>query len=91
MLEAEAVAESDRSRLQKLAEAEQCFGDAIESARRLGARSWELRAALDLTRLLQSQGRTDEARRALAELYDWFDEGLDTPDLVEAKRLLEQP
>ena len=90
MLEAEAEGGLDPSRAEKLAQAEGCFREAIESAQRLGARSWELRAALDLDRLLQSQGRADEGRQVLAELYDRFEEGFDTPDLVEARRLLEQ-
>ena len=90
VLEAETGGVSDLSRAEKLAEAERCFGEAIESARRLGARSWELRTALDLNRLLDSQGRADEGRHVLAEIHAWFSEGLDTPDLVEAGRLLEQ-
>jgi predicted ATPase len=53
------------------------------------ARSWELRAASSLARLLVAAGRRDEARRSLAGVYDWFTEGFDTPDLGEAKALLD--
>lgn len=69
-------------------EAEVCFREAMDVARRQSARSFELRAALSLARLWQSQRRTAEARRLLEEVYGWFMEGLDTPDLVEARTLL---
>ena len=72
-----------------VAEALECFRRAIEIARRQAARSWELRAALSLARLLVAEGRRDEARRTLAGVYDWFTEGFDTTDLGEAKALLD--
>ena len=59
-------------------------------ARRQEAISRELRAALSLSRLWQQQGKRDEARELLAPLYGWFTEGFDTPDLQEAKVLLEE-
>jgi class 3 adenylate cyclase/predicted ATPase len=71
-------------------EAQRCFGRAIEIARRQSARSWELRATTSLARLLASQGRRDEARAQLAEIYDWFTEGFDTADLKDAKALLDE-
>ena len=71
-----------------VAEATECFRRAIEIARRQAARSWELRAASSLARLLVAAGRRDEARRTLAGVYDWFTEGFDTADLGEAKALL---
>jgi predicted ATPase len=71
------------------AEAEKCFGDAIEIARRQKAKSWELRAAMSLARLWRSQGRRKQARELLAPVYDWFTEGFDTPDLQDAKALLD--
>ena len=71
------------------AEAEAGLLQAVEVARWQGARSWELRATTSLARLWQRQGRLDEARQMLAEIYDWFTEGFDTPDLQEAKALLE--
>jgi len=62
---------------------------AIEIARRQSARSFELRATASLARLLDKQGRQDEARRMLDEIYGWFTEGFDTADLKEAKALLD--
>jgi DNA-binding SARP family transcriptional activator len=72
------------------AEAETSLHQAIEVARRQQAKSWELRATSSLARLWQQQGRKDEARQTLAEIYGWFTEGLDTADLTEAKALLEE-
>jgi predicted ATPase len=71
-------------------EAEACFRQALEVSGRQQAKSLELRAALSLGRLCQRQGRQAEARRLLAETYDWFTEGFQTPDLQEAKTLLEE-
>jgi len=62
-----------------------CFRRAIDVARRQQARSWELRATFSLARLLAAEGRRDEARRMLADVYGWFTEGFDTADLQEAK------
>ena len=70
-------------------EAEACFQRAIEVAKEQQAKSWELRATMSLCRLLQKQGRQEQALRMLAEIYNWFTEGFDTPDLQEAKSLLE--
>jgi predicted ATPase len=72
------------------AEVEASFLKAIEVARRQQAKSWELRATVSLCRLWQQQGRMDEARRTLAEIYGWFTEGFDTPDLRAARELLEE-
>jgi predicted ATPase len=69
-------------------EAEACFHQAIAIARRQGAKSLELRAVTSLARLWQKQGKNNEARQMLAEIYDWFTEGLATADLKEAKALL---
>ncbi len=69
-------------------EAEACFLQAIETARRQGARSLELRAVMALTRLWRQQGKPADARQMLAESYGWFTEGFDTADLQEAKALL---
>ena len=71
------------------AEAEACFRQALDVARRQQAKSWELRAAMSLARLWQGQGKRAEARQLLAPIYDWFTEGFDTADLREAKGLLE--
>jgi predicted ATPase len=72
------------------ADAESCFRRAVEVAQRQGAKLLQLRAAVSLARLLQSQGRFREARELLAPLYDWFTEGFDTADLKDAKALLDQ-
>jgi predicted ATPase len=69
---------------------EGCFLKAIEIARRQKGKSLELRATVSLGRLWQRQGRKDQARQMLAELYGWFTEGLDTVDLQQAKALLEE-
>jgi tetratricopeptide (TPR) repeat protein len=71
------------------AEARRCFERAIEVARKQSAKSLELRATTSLARLLASQGRRDEARAMLAEIYNWFTEGFDTADLKDAKALVD--
>ena len=71
------------------AAAHRCFQQALAIARRQQAKSWELRAAMGLSRLWQQQGKRDEARALLAPIYGWFTEGFDTADLQEAKALLE--
>jgi predicted ATPase len=71
-----------------LAEAETLFRQAIDVARRHDAKSLELRAVVSLSRLWQRQGRREEARQRLAEIYGWFTEGFDTPDLQEAGAML---
>lgn len=78
------------ARPQAIEEAERVYQDAIAAARRQRARSWELRATTSLARLLRTQGKNDEARRILAPVYGWFTEGLDTADLRQAKRLLDE-
>ena len=72
------------------AEAEACFLQAIDSSRRQHARLWELRAAVSLARLWQQQGKSQEARQLVAEIYGRFTEGFATADLKEAKALLEE-
>ncbi len=71
-------------------QAELCFRTAIEIARRQSARLTELRATTSLARLLAKQGRRDEARTMLTEIYNWFTEGFDTADLKDAKALLDE-
>ena len=70
-------------------EAEQCFHQAIDIARRQQARSLELHAAMSLAQLWQRQGKRAEARELLTQIYGWFTEGFDTADLQEAAALLE--
>jgi predicted ATPase len=69
--------------------AERLYREAIDVARGQQARSLELRAAVSLARLWGEEGRFEEARSLLVPVYGWFTEGLDTPDLVEAKALLD--
>ena len=66
------------------------FNKAIEIARRQSAKSLELRAVMSLCRLREKQGRKEEAHQALTRIFNWFTEGFDTPDLIEAKRLLQE-
>ena len=70
--------------------AEPAFTQAISEARRQGSRFYELRAVTSLARLWRDQGRSAEARDLLAPIYSWFTEGFDTPDLKEAKALLDE-
>lgn len=70
--------------------AEAAFRRALATAAEQKERLWELRAASELARLLAGQGRRQEALDLLAPVYGWFIEGFDTPDLVEAKALLEE-
>jgi hypothetical protein len=74
----------------ELEAAETKFRSAIAVAQRQEARLWELRGTLSLGRLLRSTHRLDEARSMLAEIYGWFTEGLDLPDLKDAKALLDE-
>ena len=70
-------------------QAEACFQQALSIARCQQAKSWELRAAMSLSRLWQRQGKRNTARQLLAEIYGWLTEGFDTADLREARALLE--
>ena len=69
---------------------ESCFKNAINIARNQQAKSWELRAATSLAQLWLSQGRHQDAYDLLAPIYDWFTEGFDTSDLIDAKALLDE-
>jgi tetratricopeptide (TPR) repeat protein len=70
--------------------AESAFRRSISIARGQGARLYELRSLVGLGRLLQGRGRSQEARRELEECFLLFDQGFELPDLVGAKRLLEE-
>jgi predicted ATPase len=72
------------------AEAEASLYQALELARSHKARSWELRAATSFARLWAERGKRQKALDLMAPIYSWFTEGFDTPDLKEAKALLEQ-
>lgn len=69
--------------------AEACFRQAIQVASQQEAKTLELRAVMSLARLWQTQGRLAEAHQVLADVYNWFTEGFDTPDLKEARTLLD--
>jgi class 3 adenylate cyclase/predicted ATPase len=70
--------------------AEELYHKALSVAREQEAKLWELRAAASLARLRRDQGRYGEARDLLAPIYGWFTEGFDTPDLKDAKTLLDE-
>ena len=70
--------------------AEACFHRALEVARRQGAKSLELRAAISLAGLWRDQDKVVAGRDLLAPIYNWFTEGFDTPDLKDAKALLDE-
>jgi predicted ATPase len=72
------------------AAAEQLYRKALSIAKEQEAKLWELRAAVSLARLRRDQGRHTDARDLLAPVYGWFTEGFDTPDLKDAKALLEE-
>jgi tetratricopeptide (TPR) repeat protein len=69
---------------------EKYFDRALVVARQQQAKSWELRAAMSMTRLWRDQGKLQQARELLAPVYGWFTEGFDTLDLKEAKALLDE-
>ena len=70
--------------------AEELYCKAISIAKEQEAKLWELRAAASLARLRRDQGRHAQAHDLLAPIYGWFTEGFDTPDLEEAKALLDE-
>jgi tetratricopeptide (TPR) repeat protein len=73
-----------------VSQAEASFHQALDVARRQQARALELRAAMSLSRLWQQQAQRTESRQLLADIYRWFTEGFDTPDLQCAKAMLEE-
>ena len=72
------------------AEAETCFHNALEIARRQHAKSLELRTAISLARLWQRQGKEGDARQLLNDVLAWFTEGFDTADPRDAQALLNE-
>lgn len=70
--------------------AEQSYRAALDASRRRQAKQWELRAATGLARLLADRGDAPEARALLGDVYGWFTEGFDTPDLRAARELLDE-
>ena len=74
----------------KLDAAEENYLASLDVAREQQAKSWELRTSTSLARLWQSQGKRKEALDLLKPVYDWFTEGFDTKDLIDAKSLIEE-
>jgi predicted ATPase len=70
--------------------AEELFRKALSIAEEQEAKLWQLRTAASLARLRRDQGRRAKARDLLAPVYGWFTEGFDTPDLKDAKALLDE-
>ena len=70
--------------------AEADFREAISLAQKMNAKAWELRATVSLARLLRQQGKVEEARQLLSEIYNWFTEGFETADLKDARALLDE-
>jgi predicted ATPase len=70
--------------------AEELYRKALSIAQEQQAKLWELRAAVSLARIRRDQGRHSDARAILAPVYGWFTEGFDTPDLKQAKALLDE-
>ena len=79
-----------QGRPSSIAAAEASFQTSLDVARRQQAKTWELRTATSLARLRSRQDRSRDAVSILGEVYDWFTEGFDTPDLKDARRLLDE-
>ena len=82
------LSETQRRQLGHQKRAEDCFLRAREIAREQKAKLLELRATVSLNRLWEKSSRADEARLLLEEIYGWFTEGFDSPDLIEAAQLI---
>ena len=71
-------------------EAEECFQKSLAVSRQQSAKAFELRAVMSLSQLWRKQGKKEDARQLLSEVYHWFTEGFDTADLKDAKTLLNE-
>ncbi len=69
--------------------AERSYRAALDASRRRQAKQCELRAATGLAHLLSNRGEASEARALLGDVYGWFTEGFDTPDLKAAREILD--
>jgi predicted ATPase len=74
---------------ERAGEAEACYQQALAVAHKQGARFWELRATTSLARLWAEHGERQKTHDLLAPIYGWFTEGFETPDLADAKALLD--
>jgi predicted ATPase len=79
-----------RSSEPDVAKAEAYFARSLNIARQQQAKSWELRAAMNMARLWRDQGKRQQARELLAPIYGWFTEGFSTLDLKDAKALINE-
>ncbi len=79
-----------RHQFGQIDEAENDFRDAVALAQQIGAKAWELRAAMSLVTILKKRGDFGGARDMLEPLYASFTEGFDTSDLKDAKALLDE-
>ena len=70
--------------------AELYFNRALTISREQQAKSWELRAAMNMARLWRDQGKPQQARELLGPVYGRFTEGFDTRDLKDAGALLDE-
>jgi predicted ATPase len=71
-------------------EAEACFYESLRIAQQQSAKSLELRTAMSIGRLYQRRNKRQQARCVLGYIYKSFSEGFETPDLREAKALLQE-
>lgn len=69
--------------------AESCYQKSLEIAQAQQAKSWQLRTATSLCRLRMSQGKAQAGCDQLRDVYEWFQEGHSTPDLIDAKTLID--
>jgi class 3 adenylate cyclase/tetratricopeptide (TPR) repeat protein len=74
----------------QLESAEASFREALALAQKMTAKSWELRSAMSLARVLATKGSRDAARDLLTPIYNWFSEGFETADLQDAQVLLSE-
>lgn len=88
--QAELSLQQQGRRASHLRQAETSLQEAIRLAQQQGAKLWELRATVRLSRLWQQQGKYNEGRKKLKGIYGWFTEGFESQDLQEAKTLLEE-
>ena len=90
LLARESPAQTSPAKRQIVCKAEASLRRTLTIARQQHAKAWELRAAIGLARLWQGQKKRQAARQLLTEVYSWFTEGFTTPDLQEAKMLLDE-
>ncbi|HKA20549.1 MAG TPA: AAA family ATPase [Blastocatellia bacterium] len=76
--------------VQAAIEAEACFYESLRIAQQQSAKSLELRTAMSIARFYQSRNKRQQARCILGPIYESFSEGFGTPDLREAKALLQE-